>query len=89
MTRTEEFQQMKQLKQEGLSNREIRKQLELSEGTVRKRLKAGFASGKLGRFRAVFTPDQEKEIVSHAKKLDQVSLTESVCLLLLCIHTLN
>lgn len=64
------FIQIQDLKREGVSNREIGRLLNLSEKTIRRRLKAGTASGKLGRFRHVFTSEQEAAIVEHAKKLD-------------------
>ncbi|XP_072377473.1 uncharacterized protein [Diabrotica undecimpunctata] len=64
------FMQAKHLKERGLSTREIGRTLGYDESTIRKRLKADRSVNFLGRFRPVFTPEQEKQIVDHCKALD-------------------
>ncbi|XP_072392290.1 uncharacterized protein [Diabrotica undecimpunctata] len=64
------FMQAKHLKERGLSTREIGRTLGYDESTIRKRLKADRSVNFLGRFRPVFTPEQERQIVDHCKALD-------------------
>lgn len=42
----------------------------ITEAALRKRLKEGYGVEKLGRFRSIFTKDQEKELAGHCKNLD-------------------
>lgn len=62
--------QVRQLKETGMSIREIARNIGYAESTIRMRLKIGCGVESLGRFKSVFTPAQEKEIVEHCIALD-------------------
>ncbi|CAH2015814.1 unnamed protein product, partial [Acanthoscelides obtectus] len=62
--------QAKELREKGLSFREIGRALGYDESTTRKRIKAGSGVNSLGRFRKVFTAVQEQQMVNHCKALD-------------------
>lgn len=56
----------------GESKRHIAETFEIPESTLRKRLKCGTVPQSLGRFAPVFSPEQEKELANHIKKLDSM-----------------
>lgn len=62
--------QVRQLLDSGIAIREIARTIGYDESTIRKRLKAGSGAKSLGRFKGVFTQEQEREIVDHCKALD-------------------
>ncbi|KAJ8969592.1 hypothetical protein NQ314_001678 [Rhamnusium bicolor] len=64
------LRQARELNERRISLRETGRTLGYDESTIRKRLKAGSGVNSLGRFRAVFTAVQEKQIVDHCKALD-------------------
>ncbi|KAJ8932480.1 hypothetical protein NQ318_001655 [Aromia moschata] len=65
------FHRAQELVREGLSIRRAAEVLGFNEATVRKRLKKGYGVRKLGRFRSVFSNEQEVEIVAHCKQLNK------------------
>ena len=64
------LRQVRKLRDIGVSYREIGRTLGYDESTIRKRLKAGKGVESLGRFRVIFTEEQEKQLVEHCKALD-------------------
>ncbi|KAB0801970.1 hypothetical protein PPYR_02363 [Photinus pyralis] len=56
----------------GESKRHIAETLGIPESTLRKRLKCGTVPKSLGRFTAVFSAEQEKELANHIRKLDSM-----------------
>lgn len=58
------------LSRRGYSNRAIATELGFDESSIRRAQKKGHQSGRLERFQAVLTPEQEKEALSHCKALD-------------------
>ncbi|XP_051162417.1 uncharacterized protein LOC127282288 [Leptopilina boulardi] len=55
---------------EGKSKRQIAKEFNIPEATLRKRLVAGTIPSSLGRFKCVFSPEQELQLANHIKDLD-------------------
>lgn len=55
---------------EGKSKRSVADALGVNESSLRKRLKSGTVPVCLGRFKPVFTADQERELADHMKDLD-------------------
>lgn len=58
-------------KELGESVRSIARGLEVDESSLRARLKRGYGVKSLGRFRKIFTEEQERMLAEHCKAMDQ------------------
>ncbi|XP_021695334.1 uncharacterized protein LOC110675220 [Aedes aegypti] len=65
------LEQAQQRVANGESKLSVAKSMGITETALRKRLKKGFGAEQLGRFRATFKPEQERELADHCKSLDE------------------
>ncbi|XP_062700524.1 uncharacterized protein LOC134284942 [Aedes albopictus] len=65
------LEQARQRIANGESKLAIAKSIGITEAALRKRLKKGYGMEKLGRFKPTFTTEQENELASHCKTLDE------------------
>ncbi|XP_030749192.1 uncharacterized protein LOC115877171 [Sitophilus oryzae] len=54
----------------GESKRSVAKSFNVNECSLRKRLRLGTVPASLGRFKPIFTAEQEKELADHIHELD-------------------
>lgn len=68
----EQIDKAKKLLEKGYCKRKAAEVVGISESVLRKRLKLDTVSNSLGRFKPTFSESQEKELLEHCLKMDQL-----------------